>query len=109
MKRRACRKSWPAGTGDSVSIRGIVVQHWGEPRVTRDLDISIFTGFGAQDPFVDDLLAEFSPRIENARAFALKHRVLLLSTETGVPIDVALAALPFESEMIDRASFGVRQ
>jgi hypothetical protein len=37
-------------------IGGIAVQHWGEPRLTRDIDISFFTGFGSEAHFVDLLL-----------------------------------------------------
>ena len=38
-------------------IGGVAVQHWGEPRVTRDLDLTVFTGFGGETPVVDGLLA----------------------------------------------------
>jgi hypothetical protein len=72
-------------------IGGIALQHWGEPRVTRDLDISVFTGFGGEEPVVDALLATYKPRVSDARAFALRHRVLLLSTLEAVEVDVALA------------------
>lgn len=84
-------------------IGGIALQHWGEPRVTRDLDISIFTGFGGEEPIIDTLLSMYSPRVTDAREFALRHRVLLLTTDDGIEVDVALAGLPFESEMIERA------
>jgi predicted nucleotidyltransferase len=91
-------KRWPF-----CFIGGIAVQHWGEPRATRDLDLSIFTGFGGEAPVVDGLLAEYAGRIADARDFALRHRVLLIRTASGVEVDVALAGLPFESEMINRA------
>lgn len=84
-------------------IGGLAVQHWGEPRATRDLDISLFAGFGQEAGIVDRLLALYPPRRPDARDFALRHRVLLLATPTGIPIDLALAGLAFESEMIDRA------
>lgn len=84
-------------------IGGIALQHWGEPRVTRDLDVSLFAGFGGEVQVVDSLLSLYSPRLPDARAFALRHRVVLLSTAEGIEIDVALAGLPFESEMIERA------
>jgi hypothetical protein len=44
------------------------------------------------------------PRRADARAFALQHRVLLLRTATGLDIDVALGALPFEERTVERAS-----
>ena len=85
-------------------IGGIAVQHWGEPRTTRDIDLSVFTGFGGEAAVVDELLVAYAGRVADARTFALTHRVLLLATPGGVEVDVALAALPFESAMIDRAA-----
>ena len=84
-------------------IGGIALQHWGEPRVTRDLDLAVFTGFGGEAPIVDALLASYAGRMADAREFALRHRVLLLAMSDGVQVDVALAGLPFESDMIGRA------
>lgn len=85
-------------------IGGVAVQHWGEPRATRDLDLTVFTGFGGEAPVVDGLLAQYDGRRPDAREFALRHRVVLLSTAAGIPVDVALGALPFEDEMIARAT-----
>ncbi|MGH7468464.1 MAG: hypothetical protein ACRENP_10935 [Longimicrobiales bacterium] len=53
---------------------------------------------------VDALLSEYAPRIPDARDFALRYRVLLLPMADGLEVDIALAALPYESELIDRAS-----
>ena len=86
-------------------IGGVALQHWGEPRVTRDLDVSVFAGFGGEARIIDALLAAYPGRVDGAREFALRHRVLLLTSggQTGVDVDVALAALPFEDEMIRRS------
>ncbi len=85
-------------------IGGVALQHWGEPRVTRDLDLTVFTGFGGEVPVVDGLLARYPGRRPDAREFALRHRVLLISTPAGIAVDLALGALPFEREMIARAT-----
>lgn len=85
-------------------IGGVALQHWGEPRATRDLDLTIFTGFGGEARVIDSVLARFDVRRPDARAFALQHRVLLCATPVGVPVDIALGALPFEAEMIERAT-----
>ncbi|MBS1854543.1 MAG: hypothetical protein JST11_04195 [Acidobacteria bacterium] len=85
-------------------IGGIAVQRWGEPRVTRDVDLTLLTGFGGEADFVDALLAAYSGRIHGAREFALRNRVLLLQTPDGVGIDISLAALPFEELLIARAT-----
>ncbi len=53
---------------------------------------------------MDALLEHFKGRRPDARAFALRHRVLLLQDETGVGLDVALGAVPFEENTIARAS-----
>ena len=85
-------------------IGGLAVQKWSEPRVTDDVDLTIFTGFGTEAPFVDALLALdwVEPRIPEARGFALTRRVLLLQTKGGVGIDVALGAFAFEDDAIRR-------
>lgn len=85
-------------------IGGIALQHWGEPRVTRDLDLTVFTGFGGEPPVVDAVLGRYTGRRPDARAFALRHRVLLCATPAGVPVDIALGALPLEADMIRRAT-----
>ncbi len=85
-------------------IGGIALQRWGEPRLTVDVDLTLFTGFGSEEPFVDTLAASFPHRIVGAREFALRNRVLLLKSERGIPIDISLAGLPFEARVVDRAS-----
>ena len=93
----------------SCVIGGIAVQRWGEPRVTRDVDLTILAGFGGGGKIVDDLIVGYETRITDARGFALRNRVLLLRTKEGVGIDVSLGALPFEENVVSRAtefSFG---
>jgi hypothetical protein len=85
-------------------IGGFAVLRWGEPRATRDIDLTLLTGFGGEAPYVDGLLGRYKPRIEDARAFALLHRVLLLESSNGTPLDIALGAMPFEERMVSRAS-----
>ena len=63
----------------SCIIGALAVQRWGEPRLTRDVDVSLLTGFGTEAAFIDRLLATFAPRRPDARAFALEYRVLLLA------------------------------
>jgi predicted nucleotidyltransferase len=85
-------------------IGGIALQRWGEPRLTRDIDITIITGIGEEETYIDLLLEAYSPRFPDAKDFALKNRVLLLVTEQKIPIDVALGAVAFEEKLVDRAS-----
>jgi len=85
-------------------IGGLAVQRWGEPRLTQDADLTVITGFGGEAPFVDALLARFEGRLPDAREFALRNRVLLLRSSGGIPLDVALGAMPFEERAVARAS-----
>ena len=85
-------------------IGGLTVQRWGEPSLTQDADLTVITGFGGEAPFVDALLAHFKGRLPDAREFALRNRVLLLRSSGGVPLDVALGAMPFEEHAVARAS-----
>jgi hypothetical protein len=85
-------------------IGGLALQRWGEPRVTRDVDVSLLTGFGAEKPYIEALLSQFSARIDDAAQFALKNRVLLLKSESGISIDIALGGLPFEELVTTRAT-----
>ena len=77
-------------------IGGVAVQRWGEPRLTQDVDLTLLTGFGDEEKFADALLKELNPRRPDAREFALRHRVLLARTSSGVDVDVAFGAFPFE-------------
>ena len=62
------------------------------------------TGFGDEERFVDALLKELAPRRPDAREFALSRRVLLAKTQSGIDVDVALGALPFEERTVARAT-----
>ena len=85
-------------------IGGIAVQRWGEARLTRDADLTVYTGIGDELRYIDELLGAFKSRIDGAREFALGHRVLLLRASNGIPLDVTLGALPFEDKAVALAS-----
>lgn len=87
----------------SCVIGGFAVQHWGEPRMTMDVDLSLLTGFGGEEAFVDEFLRHYDGRLPDAKNFALQNRVLLLRHSSGVGIDIALAALPFEESAVARS------
>lgn len=85
-------------------IGGLAAIRWGEPRLTRDIDLTILSGFGGEEPIVDGLLERFRSRLADARQFAIRNRVALLTASNDVPIDVALGALDFEERAVRRAS-----
>ena len=86
-------------------IGGLAVLRWGEPRFTRDADVTLLCPFGSEDEVVKPLLdSGYVGRISHTREFARQNRVLLLQAHNGVPISVALGILPFEEWMIERSS-----
>ena len=90
-----------------VIIGGIAVLVLGEPRATADIDALLL--LSTEDlPELIAVAARYglTPRISVAVEFARRHRVLLLQhDESGIPVDISLAALPFEEEVIERGTF----
>ncbi len=86
-------------------IGGVAASLLGHPRVTKDVDLVVL----ADDGDIARLLLlgrehGVAPRVADAVAFARESRVLLLKHEpSGIEIDLALAGLAFEREVIERA------
>ena len=89
---------------DACVIGGLAVARWGEPRFTVDVDLVAMTAVSRDAEAVDALLVKFIPRMPDARAFALAHRVLILESSEGVRLDVSLGALEFERDMVARST-----
>lgn len=86
-----------------VIIGGAAVQIWGEPRFTKDLDLTILAPIEAFSETIDQLLVRLAPRTERAQEFAHQHRVLLVQTLTGYPVDVSFGLPGYEDVIISRA------
>ncbi|MFH1719388.1 MAG: hypothetical protein ABIF19_18710 [Planctomycetota bacterium] len=85
-------------------IGGIALQRWGQPRLTNDVDVTIIADAGEETRYVDELLSLYRGRLPDARDFALEHRVLLLASDDGIPIDIALGGIAFEELAVSRAT-----
>jgi predicted nucleotidyltransferase len=84
-------------------IGGLAVQFHGEPRFTHDVDLMVLVPPKALAEFLDRTIAAFRPRIKDAKAFALKNRVLLVSSQAGVPIDISFGIPGYEEEVLRRS------
>src|ERR1022692_2839217 len=77
-------------------------------RTTRDtrldVDLTLLTGFGSEDTFIDALLGVYPGRVDDARELARRYRVLLLSAPGGIGMDISLGALAFEESVVSRAT-----
>lgn len=84
-------------------IGGTAVQIWGEPRFTKDLDLTVLAPIESFSETIELLLTRLTPRIEDALSFALRSRVLLVQTPSGYPLDISFGLPGYEEEVISRA------
>lgn len=52
-------------------IGGLAVQHLAEARLTTDTDLTLLTGFGTEEPFIDALLTAYRPRRADAKQLSV--------------------------------------
>lgn len=87
-------------------IGGVAASLLGRPRYTRDVDVLILLESERwKDLLHDGNAFHFTPRINDALTFAERSRVLLMRhTPSSVDVDVVCGLLPYEAEVIRRAS-----
>lgn len=56
-------------------IGGIALQRWGEPRFTRDVEVTILVNIGEEEEIVKSILSVFTKRIPDALEFAFRNRI----------------------------------
>lgn len=84
-------------------IGGMANAVWGSPRVTLDIDVTIWVSDQKIQNAVRMLSEPFEVLVSNPKNFIRKTRVLPLQTKNGVRLDVIFGALPYEKEAISRA------
>ena len=84
-------------------IGGLAVQRWGQPRLTRDVDLTILLPPGGEEPALRALAEAFAPRLPDAVAFALENRVLPVRVVEGGDADISLGLPGYEDQAIARA------
>ena len=89
-------------TPPGMIIGGVAVIALGFPRTTVDIDATVWAPLDDLDALVRQLgRAGIEPRMGAAIDFAKTNHVLLMKhRDSGVPIDISLAVLPFEQEAI---------
>jgi hypothetical protein len=83
-------------------IGGMALALLAEPRVTLDVDVSVWPAKGVAAA-VRGICSEMECRLPDPERFAEHTRVLPLVSRTATRVDVLLAAFPFEKHMIERA------
>jgi len=84
-------------------IGGFANLFWGVERFTRDLDLTIEVSDAALEKLVTSLSGQFELVEHDALAFARRNHLIQLQDRSGVPVDLIVAALPYESMAIRRA------
>ncbi len=89
-----------------IIIGGVAASLLGRPRVTRDVDALVLLEETKWSKFLKQSKKyNFTPRINEPLAFALKSRMLLLMHNPSIiDIDIAFAGLPFEEDSILNAT-----
>ena len=83
-------------------IGGFAVSIWGEPRFTRDLDITVSVPAENVPTTIDLVRSEFTALVADPAKFVADTRVFPIMVG-AVPVDLIFAALPYEDEAISRA------
>ncbi len=102
LQKKLDEDGWP-----NYFVGGLAVQIWGQPRLTTDLDLTLFTGLIEEDAQVSRLLELFRSRFttsEEAADFSRRSRMLLLSTDSGTDIDMMLNGIAELNEDYQRSS-----
>jgi len=85
-------------------IGGTALPRWGEPRFTKDVDLTVVTSLEeGVVPFVHLMLTHFESREPDALAFARQNRVLKLRASNQCDIDISLGLPGYEAKMLERA------
>src|SRR5436309_1210397 len=83
-------------------ICGFAVASWGEPRVTRDLDVTVSVPPDKFAQTIDRICARFPSLSGDPLKFVTETRVLPIIVD-ATPVDLIFAALPYEEDAIARA------
>lgn len=88
---------------DYMLIGGMAVGLWGEPRLTLDVDLSIWVEPDQFESTVELLAGRLPLRTVEPIETARRVRVLPVRASNGVPVDLLFAAWPLEKQAIERA------
>ena len=85
-------------------IGGLAVQWWGEPRVTKDVDLTVAAPLDQPSTvFIQQVLNRFTARVDNALDIARRSRVILVKASNGCPADISMGLPGYEDEVMIRA------
>lgn len=93
---------------DFFFVGGLALQIWGEPRLTTDIDCTLFTDLIDEDRQISEILKRFKSRFEDEKdaiELARTRRVLLVESPAGTGIDILLSGLADISDELARSTY----
>ena len=84
-------------------IGGMANLIWGEPRATLDVDVTVLVPQPAIDGFIESVGRDYTILVQDPSGFVRDTRVLPVSSQSGIRIDLIFGLLPFEEEAVRRA------
>jgi hypothetical protein len=87
----------------SIVIGGVAVALWGEPRVTRDVDLKILLGREEAERLLTILFPNYSPLLSDPLRALREQAMLFVQDARGTRLDLLLADTPYDVQAIRRA------
>ncbi len=87
----------------SAVIGGIAVGVWGEPRVTRDVDIKVLLERDAAPRLLEAISPDYVPLQADPLAALTRTGVLFVQDAQGTRLDLLLSDVSFDVKAIERA------
>lgn len=84
-------------------IGAIALQKWGEPRFTRDVDITVESSITDLPRLVRLITEQFASRTQDPLAFARRTRMILIKAGADIDVDISLALPGYEDQLFLRA------
>jgi hypothetical protein len=87
----------------SAVIGGIAVGIWGEPRVTRDVDLKVLLGRDDAPRLLEIIKSDYAALQPNPLHSLTRTGILFVTDQLGTRIDLLLADTSFDREVVERA------
>jgi hypothetical protein len=88
----------------SIVIGGIAVAAWGEPRLTRDVDLKVLSGRNEASTLIEILLPKYQILSEQPEAAIRKQALLFIRDRDGTRLDLLIADTPYDIHAVRRGT-----
>jgi hypothetical protein len=86
----------------SIVIGGVAVAIWGEPRVTRDVDLKVLLERDDADRLLAVLASDYTSLLPDPRQALRQQAMLFVQDTLGTRLDVLLADTPYDILAVQR-------